>query len=242
MKGKLHYIFSEFKTPCHILLIGMIILIAQPKAFAQDPLMAKGNKALTFSFGVTNIYKTLLNVYLADKDATQLSTNSLSYSVKMSNPVVVTYDYAVSDYTTIGIGINYYSIKLNERRESSTDTLTTESNGYKASLQIRGIRYLVQKAGSVFYFYAGAGVRFRKLDSKANENSFLQTAYIYQFPETSLSGYTPLSLDAGLGLKFLLTKKIGLSAEFGLTTGIAQIGLFYSFKNKWRKSNDNIGW
>jgi uncharacterized membrane protein len=179
---------------------------------------------------------------LADQKLNLSSTESLNNTTKFSNPIQITVDDAISDYTTIGIGVSYYSMHLTEQHIATQDTFSLDTKGFKAAIQLRGIRYFIQGRRFVCYMFAGAGLRFRSLTDAASDPKSVSTAYIHQIGETKTTGYSAFSFDAGLGLKFLLTRNIGISAETGVTTGIAQIGLFYSFKNKWRRPIDNIGW
>lgn len=241
MKGKQHFKFVWFKSLeiiRFILLLIVCIGISQ-SSFAQEPLMAKGNKVLTVSYGMSNIYKSLLTLELNNNE---FDDESYSYTAKFTNPLIVSFDYAISDYTTIGLSGGFYSFRLKERREYPGDTIEVDTKGLKFAIQLRGIRYIVQSPRSVFYMFAGAGVRLRSMKHNTSDTYIIRASRIHQTPETNPTNYSPLSLDAGMGLKFLVTKKIGISCEFGMMTGLAQVGMFYSLKNKWRRVNDKIGW
>ncbi len=222
-----------------ILFLLPSVLLSSSSALAQEPLMAKANMMLTVSYGVTNFNRIVLDNYLQSQS---VYSPSLTYSIKYSNPLGVNFDYAVSDYTSVGFGLNYYSFNLKETRKDYVDTFDLETKGYRVAAQVRAMRYIVQRPRSVLYFFAGAGARFRSVKYNSNDSLALHIADIHHKPDGSPDTYSPVSLDAGMGLKFLVVRNIGLSAEFGMMTGIAQFGLFYSFKNKWRKSHDNIGW
>ena len=201
--------------------------------------MAKGNKVLTISYGLSNIYTYFLTQQINSDKA---NYTFYTYNVKFNHPLVASFDYAISDYTTIGLSGGFYTFHLHEKKVFANDTSVIDTKGFKMAIQLRGIRYIVQSAKSVFYIFVGGGVRFRSLNINTSNDSIINAALIHQIPETNPKKYSPFSLDAGLGLKFLVTKKIGFSCEFGMTTGLAQFGLFYSLKNKWRRVNDKIGW
>ena len=208
---------------------------------AQDPLMAKANKALTISYGIGNFNKLFLTNYIDDK--TYSTTNSyLSYTAKFSNPITLTFDYAVSDYSTIGIAFNYFTFNLSEKRQDLQDTFNLETKGNQMAFQLRGIRYIVQRPRSALYLFGATGLRFRSVEYNTTDQHDIHIAEIHKFAYANPEPYSPLSLEAGMGIKFLITQKIGISSEFGFVTGIAQCGLFYSFKNKWRRTKDPIGW
>ncbi len=216
-------------------------MVSCQESHAQDPLMAKANKMLTVSYGAANYNHLMLNGYLQEQSQDILTYN-FTYSTKYSNPIAVTFDYAVSDYTAVGIGVNYYSFHLTENRKDIVDTFNLDTKGFRMAVQARCMRYFVQRPRSIFYFFAGAGIRFRSVKYNTTDQHDIKIAEIHQQYDASPLTYSPLSLEAGLGLKFLASKKIGLSSEFGMITGLAQFGLFYTFRNKWRKVNDNIGW
>ena len=70
MKGKQHFKFVWFRSLeilRFILLLIVCIGISQ-NTFAQEPLMAKGNKVLTVSYGMSNIYKALLTLQLNNNE------------------------------------------------------------------------------------------------------------------------------------------------------------------------------
>ena len=196
--------------------------------------MAKANKVLTLSYGMANYDQTRLLNYL-DK---QLAGSSTSYSAHYSHPVQLCFDAAISDYTTLGIGVSYFTFDLKEKH----DTIDLHTKGQQVQIQLRAIRYFYQRPRSVAYLFAGIGGRFREGTYNSTDSSTLATAAIHHFADASQATYFPLSVNAGLGFKGLVTRTIGISLEVGVTTGIAQAGLFYSFKNKWRRHYDGIGW
>ena len=221
-----------------ILMFFFLSFLSKP-FYAQEPLMAKANKILTISYGVTNFNKIMLTDYVQSHVE---GYPGLSYSIKYTNPLALTFDYAVSDYTTLGLGVSYFSFHLKEKRQDFIDTFDLDTKGYRIAIQLRGIRYIVQGPRSVFYMFAGAGIRFRSVSYNTTDQLAIQGAEIHEAAEASDQPYFPLSLEAGMGLKFLVTKRIGISGEFGMMTGIGQFGLFYSLKNKWRRTNDHLGW
>lgn len=223
-----------------IFLIAIVALTLHPHtACAQEPLMAKGNKALTVSYGVSNAIRVHLKNVLEDE---AVVTPGYTYQLNFTNPLQATFDIAFSDYTTAGVAVSWCHFRVRESGQFSNDASTLETKGYKLAVQLRGIRYVLQSQRSVIYFVGAAGIRLRGVRDNSTDPDKQATAYSHQVPELSALSYSPFSIEAGLGMKFLLTKKLGISAEAGMLTGIGQIGVFYSFKNKWRKSNDKYGW
>lgn len=242
MKEKLHFSTRTYSRYWYRLICLCFISGIHLQVKAQEPLMAKANAAFTISYGATNVYRTQLISYLEDQLSEYKGNGNFSYNVKMRNPIALTYDYALNDYTTIGVGINYYSFHLKEHKQSIIDTLDIDTKGFKTAIQLRGVRYFVQRQRSAFYFFGAMGARFRVIKHNTSDEYSINQAEIHQIPETNPSNYSPLSFEAGLGLKLLVTRKIGFCTEFGLMTGITQIGLFYSLKNKWRKWDNSNGW
>lgn len=238
MKAK-HYF--NFKYPSVSLLI-ICFLFTHIPSIAQEVLMAKANKLLTVSYGVSNYDKKSVENYMSKTELDAPSDVSFNYTLKYINPLTITFDYAANDFTTLGLALNYYNYTLNEKRVSSTDTIDIETKGYKLAIQVRGIKYFVQRPRSAFYVLVSPGFRIRTNTYNTTDAYALKVIDIHQTPQTKYEDYSPFSLDAGMGLKFLVTRKIGLSAEFGVMTGLARVGLCYSLKNKWRRIPDNIGW
>lgn len=208
-------------------------------ASSQEPLMAKGNKAFTLSYGVGNTVRIDLKKTLDDQVA---NNNGYTYELRGTNPLQANLDIAFSDYTTAGIAVSWCRFAVKESGQFSNDASTLETRAHKVALQLRGVRYIMQSQRAVIYFFGAAGIRFRKVSDDSNDALKRQLAFSHQAGELSTAAYRPYTVEAGLGLKFLVTKTLGVSAEAGMLTGIAQVGLFYSFKNKWRKSNDQYGW
>jgi len=227
-------------TTCtYLSLLVVVMLCSFLKVKAQEPLMAKANMMFTVSYGTNNYNRMVLEKYVHTKFVNE---PSISYAIKYSNPLSANVDYAISDYTSLGLGVNYYTFNLNEKRTDSILAYDLETKGRRIAIQIRAMRYIIQRPRSILYFFAGAGARFRFVKYNTSDSIALRTAAIHHTADGSLSAYSPISMDLGLGAKFLLIRNIGISAEVGILTSIAQVGLFYSFKNKWRKSHDNIGW
>ncbi|HNF72110.1 MAG TPA: hypothetical protein PLP34_06850, partial [Chitinophagaceae bacterium] len=220
----------------------LCFLFLSPVSKAQECLMAKGNKILTISYGITNIERSVLNSYMQRVESEDAGSYQYNYSIKYTNPLSASFDLATSDFTTVGIGLNYFGYNMSETRTGAKDTSSLSNKGYRMAIQLRGIRYIVQRPRSLFYLFAGAGIRMRKNRYSTSDAYVLNVMDIQQTPGTTYNGFSPWSLDAGLGLKFLIAGNVGFSAEAGAVTGIARFGLFYSFLNKWRRNRDNIGW
>ena len=216
-----------------------LLLLGSFYANAQEPLMAKGNKTFGISYGITNFNRVTLNNYVANQNVGNYSMNA---SIHYSNPLVLTFDMALSDYTTVGIGVGYYNFNLKQFRANAIDTFDLHTSGHRFTLQARIIRYFVQRPRSVFYLFGGVGARFRSVTYNTSDSLVLHLADIHHAADADPDGFFPVSINAGIGFKFLLSRRIGFMSEWGVTTGIGQLGIFYSFKNKWRRTNDNIGW
>lgn len=220
-----------------MLLFGLLLYVHA--GYAQEPLMAKGNKVLSISYGAGNAVRKDLSRSLSDQQAIH---PGYIYQLGFTNPLQASFDMALSDYTTAGIAASWCRFRVKENGQFSQLGSELETKGYKLTVQVRGIRYLVQGQRMVCYFFGAAGLRLRGITYSSSDLEVNTKAYSHQVSLLSANPYKPFSLEAGLGLKFLLTSKVGLSVEAGALTGIAQLGLFYSLKNKWRKSNDQYGW
>lgn len=238
MKAKHYFRFKLLQ----VAFIVTSILHCSINALAQDVLMAKANKLITVSYGVSNYDKKSVESYMSKLSLDTPSGTSYAYNLKYINPITITFDYAYNDFTTLGLGINYYNYTLNEKRFSAADTLDIETKGFKLAIQVRGIKYFVQRPRSAFYLMISPGLRLRTNTYNTSDDYTLKVIDIHQTPQTKYEDYSPFSMDAGMGLKFLVTRNIGISAEFGVMTGLARIGLCYSLKNKWRRTPDDIGW
>lgn len=226
-------------------IIGMsflLLLIESKTMRSQEVLMAKANKMISITYGLSNIDKISLENYMSKQVKDNQSTVRYDYQLQFSHPIQIAFDYACSDFTTIGLGLNYSQYKLSETRTSINDTGSVESKGSKLALQLRGIRYIVQRPKSVLYFFAGAGFRMRSVKYSSSNPAILKDIDIHQIPATRYDNYLPLSAEVGIGARFLVVRNMGLCAEVGAIDAVSRIGIFYSIKNKWRKSNDEIGW
>ncbi|GBL35032.1 hypothetical protein EMGBS15_06270, partial [Filimonas sp.] len=94
----------------------------------------------------------------------------------------VNFDYALSDYTSVGLGLNYYSFHLKETRKDNVDTFDLETKGYRVAAQVRAMRYILQRQRSILYFFAGVGARFRSVKYNTNDSLSLHIADIHQKP------------------------------------------------------------
>ncbi|MEN9340408.1 MAG: hypothetical protein RIQ62_1720 [Bacteroidota bacterium] len=225
-------------------IIGMsflLLLLESKTMLSQEALMAKANKMISITYGLSNIDKIRLENYMS-KQVKDNQSIRYDYQLQFSHPIQIAFDYACSDFTTIGLGLNYYHYKLNETRTIINDTGIVESKASKLALQLRGIRYIVQRPKSVLYFFAGAGVRMRSVKYSSSDPAILKDIDIHQIPATRYDNYFPLSAEVGIGARFLVMHNIGLCVEVGAIDAVSRIGIFYSIKNKWRKSNDEIGW
>ena len=221
--------------------IIVLLCFLQYKGMAQEPLMAEGNMSIGFTYGLTNIYRTIFNEEMELKQIHLNSNTKFIHSSAFTNPMTLNLDYAVSDYTALGLYLNYFSFALSETHEDPVDTFDIASTGFRMAVQLRAYRFFVHSPRVMLYNYAGLGVRFKILKTDASETE-KQMAYIHSTPETSFGPYSIASIDWGMGLRVLVVKNIGLMAEFGINPGIGQFGLFYRLMPRSRKKKDSYGW
>ncbi|MBK8685291.1 MAG: hypothetical protein IPN26_09990 [Bacteroidetes bacterium] len=210
---------------------------------AQENMMAIGNKSISLSYGASNFYRNRFESRMEFRDNQMGANERFNYGSVFTNPFVLQFDYAVSDYTQIGLSLNYFSFALTESYADQVDTIDIEASGFRMAVLLRATRYWLHTPKTAFYYFAGAGIRFRSLTSSATPFE-RNRANIHQYPLTGFRQYSLLALDFGMGLRTLFYRNVGVSTELGINPGIFQIGLFYRMMPKDRRISrkDNYGW
>lgn len=235
---------EKIKQHLHTLCCLLLGLCLSISATAQDNMMAEGNKSVTLSYGLVNYYKTGMNRTLKNAD-NNFYTNSLgdySYKSIVTNPFTFSFDYAYRDNQAFGLALSYFSYAMTEDRKDKIEETSLTLRGFYMSVSGRATRYISHKPHFMLYLFAGGGLKIRSQSSSAETDHEKEISYLHQTPLTSTAGFAPLFWEGGIGLKFAITRKIGLMTELSRTPGWMHIGLCYLMLPKSRKKSDRIGW
>lgn len=186
--------------------------------------------ALTILYGFTNSHA--LNTKLIERQGSKIDKH-------FGRPLSFCFEYALKDNFTVGVGMHYF--KYDVKEENTIDSSMYRMKGQQIGLSARVLRFILHRPRTMTYLFMNAGVRFRQQTFSSETNGpFLNSC----FPGSQLDEamFKPYSLEAGLGAKFLITRRIGLGAEVGLLNAIVQTGLTYIFLEPSRKTKDAIGW
>ncbi len=202
----------------------------------QDVLMAKGNAQFTVSMSPVNLYGRAMSRQLKEVEG---DYSKFEYSVKFSKPLSFTGEYALSNYTTIGVNINYFRFDLSELRQDALGTQTAATKGSHLDLNLRVLRYLLANARGAIYVLGEIGMRSRSIEYAGGLRTM---AYINTFPETRKNDFDLFSYDYGVGVRARVVKQFGLAAEFTMLSPFGRYGVFYILQPAGRRSGDQIGW
>jgi hypothetical protein len=227
-------------TKTLLLIVGGIALTITSQA--QENMMAAGNMQFTLHYGFMNRANAELNNSLYDIENRNYSLAPFETEVNFSTPLGATFEYAISDYTTVGFTTDFMQYTLSETRFDAVDSFSIETKGTRITALGRVVRYLRNKPRSTIYAFADVGVKIRSLNSSAANEYEENIAFIHQSHETTFRKYSPLHYDIGVGAKFLFVKNIGFCLEAGYMTSIARVGIFYNLKHKDRRFSDKYGW
>jgi len=197
---------------------------------AQEPMMAVHNMAFSVLYGFTNAHA--INLDLNSKTGS-------TYSNRFGKPLTMCYEYAVKDDFTIGAVFNYFNYDIKEN--NSVDSSAFRLKGKQIGLTARALRFVLHRPRMMTYVFVNPGLRFRQQTFSSETNDLFQTSS-YSDSRMDSGQFKPYSLEAGIGTKFLVTRRVGLCAEVGMLNAIFQTGLCYIFLESSRKSKDAIGW
>jgi len=222
----------------------LLMIASLVRCTAQEIIMAKDNIQLTLSASPINFNGRRMHFLLDDLKKFELShLRRFEYNVKFSKPVSITAEYAISNYTAIGINANHFSYSLSEMREDSYGVTDVSTKGRHIDLHFRVVRYVYQSTRSTFYVIGEVGAALRSIkytDNTGNNPGSL--GYINTFPETRPNGFEKLSYDYGVGMKIKVLKTVGVSGEFTRLSLLGRYGIFYIIQPAGRRLKDNIGW
>lgn len=227
------------------LLFGILLLhlAVSPRVFSQENMMAEGNSQISLTYGAyhTGFYLLKNNLAVIEGNSYFAANEILDYDIKYTNPIGLCYEYAISDYTTIGAALNFFSFQLHEYRVNPVDSYDVHTRGMNMNIMLRGVRYFTQKTKSSFYIFLDAGLQFRVMSFDGSPYQ-KEIAYIHQSRLTGSRSLFPFVLNGGIGTKFLVARNIGICLEAGYMSCIARGGIFYNMKHKDRKDYDKYGW
>lgn len=231
----------HFRIPYLVLFFTAISFV---RCTAQEIIMAKDNFQLTLSAAPVNFHERAMRSDMDKLRAYKASyLKQLNYNISFSKPLSLTAEYAISNYTAIGINLNHFSYNLSEVREDGYGITDMSTKGRHIDLHLRAVRYVYQSVGSSFYVIGEAGLALRSIRYSDNTGSNAQSsAYINTFPETRPNGFQTFSYDYGVGMKIKVFKTLGVSGEFTRLSLLGRYGLFYTIQPPGRRLKDNIGW
>ncbi len=211
---------------------------------AQDNLMAEGNKSISLAYGIHNIYRTGANKAFsgAEDNFANYSMGEYAYKSILTNPFTISFDYAFRDNTAFGVALSYFSYAMSEDRKDVIADQSLTLRGFYFSFSGRATRYITHHPRFCVYLFGGGGVRMRSQSTNAETEEEKKISYLFQNPLTTLKGLPPLFWEAGIGIKYALSRKFALMAEISRTPAWGNIGFTYILLHKSRRKSDRIGW
>ena len=232
-----------FKKLNLILCLLSCFLISVNSIFAQEHLMAEGNMQFGVQVGFSNNYKRIMSNYMEINSTSYYRQSNLSYDIKALPPINLFFEYAANDYTAIGACIEYFSFKFNDSYKlDDTVSKNFTSNGNQIALKARLVRYFRASPRLNLYGFINGGVKLASLNTSISEKEMEDSHSFGAYNYLKTLTVFPVVFEMGLGAKFLITNKIGLSLEAGTFNGNLSAGIFYNLKHKDRRINDKYGW
>lgn len=209
---------------------------------AQGLMMARGNSQVTFSINPLSVYKLQMK-----DDMEMISYNhheliSFDYSIKMTPPLSLTFEHALSNKTIVGFNCNFFGYRLGENRKDAFETSSLVTSGMHFDLHLRTIRYVLATPKAALYLIAEAGLQTRIIKYINKGPGQTSEAYVNSFPETRKDDYKHFSWDAGFGMKFRAFTRLGFSIEYTALAPFGRYGMFYTIFPSGSSTKDNIGW
>jgi outer membrane protein W len=201
--------FLVYKTNNCIMkkvLLSAAVLFAALSGNAQA--FTKGSSTVNLGYGFLNVNRTTFKLFTFGDPTAKTSS---------MGPVVVGYEYGVTDRISVGAQVGYGQVK----------TTWTDDND-KTTLQLNQLTAIIRGAyhfgnGENFDPYVALGVGYNNFKFTAKENDKTIEGFAYAVP--TAIGYT-----AALGGNYYFSKNIGAYAEVGYTAGsLIQIGVKAKF-------------
>jgi hypothetical protein len=178
----------------------------------------KGTIIISAGYGFGNLTKVLFTPYE--------SFDAFTY--KIFGPIHFKGEYGISDKIGLGLSINYFSgnATWNETYDQSSGQLTPPGrwNFSSASILVRlNIHFVTLKHLDIYW---GAGLGYRQAIWNFSSTWPLVTPAPKYF---STPRFVPFGLETTLGLRYYLTKYIGVYTEFGFAKALIQGGIVVKF-------------
>lgn len=176
--------------------------------------------------------------------------DSLSLKNHISRFYFFSADYAMSDYTTVGIQIGYRRVNLQQTNKTTSAPLQSDYyNNYDLSVKGSNIitdlkltRYFTSNARRCLYAFVSAGYNMQNFKLSDTRDSVLKATVIDDNFYNTSSIIGNAHFEIGAGAKLLVTNSLGVSLEAGLLYNFYRVGFFYNLKHASRKKYDKYGW
>ncbi len=227
-----------------VVLFSICFLFISKSIFSQEHMMAEGNMQFGVQVGFSNNYKRIMNSQLNNDYLLDNYESNLEYDIKALPPINLVFEYASNDYTAIGASIEYFSFKFNDAYKlHDTISKSFKSNGSQLAFKARLVRYFRASPKLNLYGFLNGGIKFASITMSESLDEMEKSSFSYgAYFQLKRNTVFPVVFEVGLGAKFLVTNKIGLSLEAGTFNGNLSAGIFYNLKHKDRRINDKYGW
>lgn len=201
-----------------ILLIAAGITLSATQASAQS--FDEGKSVVTIGYGFPNIITSTFR-------AAYNTTSHTNYSFSAAGPIVLRYEYGLSEKIGFGIAVGYsmMSLSYNYQDYNTTGILTNYTANVKWNSPSVGARmniHFATKDKLDPYFGVSAGWSGNTLTYTDNNPNASKN-------NTSIS-FSPFYFGLGLGMRYYFTDNIGMYVEFGWDKwALMQAGLSFKF-------------
>lgn len=178
---------------------------------------AKSYISLGYGYSILNSGMVL---NLLDEDV------SSNVSASSFGPVVLKYEYAVTETIGIGASFGYSSLNLTETNIVESGGMihkyTYSYKGPKITASARINYHFLEHKVIDPYIGFGFGFRQRTISYESNDPSDLDSGIIYRT-------LFPVAAEATIGSRFIFSKHLGAFIEMGVAHGFIQGGLVGKF-------------
>lgn len=223
------------------IIITTLLLLIAFKGFNQEEKKAFESKTSTISFGYGfGNYVGLHYLKESRKDkALDFHSNGIFF---------VKYEYAINQTTGVGVNFSFASVETSKQKYNAFNQnfYNDRFDFYDTwSINLRFNKHFKISKKSNFYFGAGIGYRNHSDASiyypdTANVSNYeIQNSY-YDDKVSSFIKNSPINVEATIGIRCKLTKRIGFYTEIGLAKGFIQSGLTFNTVNTQQKVEKRI--
>jgi hypothetical protein len=221
-------------------LLGILLFGVITEGRAQTVMFPEGAVMCSIQYGLAyrGITEYNPNKELSGYDAAEVNS---TYKVKKFNPSTFSIEYGLRDHLAIGLVASFATYDLQETKIVPLDTTHFSIQGSRIALHLRAIRYFIQKSNFMIYLFGQAGLKVIRNHYSSSDEYTKNLSNLNLYPAIK-DKYSSLSAEAGIGFKFLVTRRIGLGIECGAIASYVRVGVCYRFINKYRNTKDVIGW